>query len=509
MKKRILCMLLVFCMLLPMAACSGGTTPGGQGGGGGETDAVVWQDSIGDVVLDGEEVVVSVLDLYEYEMFGEEDSKDALDQMLYKRNSALQARFGVELVSAPTQSSGPYDQQSHFDAVQSAMLNGDADFDVIAMYAYQSGKLITSEYYLDWRKDIPYCRDSIKAGADWWPKGINDDCTVCGSQYIAVSDICITAIEMVWSMVFNKDMVGDHNIAKKIGSQYESMYDVVDDGKWTLDVMQSTLKDFRIEQGDSTNAEDDVYGMMVQGSTGVDAFAFSLGYHYVINDSVNVPELWTPTGGTISTLMTLREFCHSQGVFYAYGMNKTDDDLATFFAERHALFATMPLEHLKKDIIHEMEDKFGVLPYPKLNEVQKKYLSGTVDHYSVLSVPYLNFNLTTTGAVVEAISAYNNYYINDLYYESIVTHKNTRDPDSVRMIDIIMDGRVYDLTTYHYKDLWIIDDLGSEGALGLFFRHAVAYEQEDISAYWQRGLNHLPDDFQALIDQYQSMSGIA
>ena len=160
MKKRILCMLLVFCMLLPMAACSGGTTPGGQGGGGGggETDAVVWQDSIGDVVLDGEEVVVSVLDLYEYEMFGEEDSKDALDQMLYKRNSALQARFGVELVSAPTQSSGPYDQQSHFDEVQSAMLNGDADFDMVAMYAYQSGKLITSEYYLDWRKDIPYCR---------------------------------------------------------------------------------------------------------------------------------------------------------------------------------------------------------------------------------------------------------------------------------------------------------------------------------------------------------------
>jgi hypothetical protein len=77
------------------------------------------------------------------------------------------------------------------------------------------------------------------------------------------------------------------------------------------------------------------------------------------------------------------------------------------------------------------------------------------------------------------------------------------------MIDIIMDGRVYDLTTYHYKDLWIIDDLGSEGALGLFFRHAVAFEQEDISAYWQSGLNHLPEDFQRLIDQYQSMSGIA
>ncbi|MBQ8350770.1 MAG: hypothetical protein IJY20_01840 [Clostridia bacterium] len=500
--KRILAFLLLVCMLLPFTACAPSTKDPDKDN---EDDTTIeWQDSVGVKDFGGEDVVISVMDNYEYELFGEENSKEVLDQMLYKRNRAIRDRFNVNLVSLPSKTTGITDQQSHFNDVQEAMLNVDADFDLIAMFAYQSGKLITSNYYLDWRNEVPYCKDSIKAGAAWWPKGINDDCTVCGHQYVAVSDVCITAIEMAWSIVFNKDLVGNHNIAKKIGN-YDTMYQVVDAGEWTLDVMKNALKDFNVAGADDTDPMDDLYGMMIQGSTGMDAFAFSLGYHYVINDGVNVPELWTPTGGTISTLETLRDFCYSKGVYYSYALGHTDDDLATFFAERHALFATLPLEHLKKDVIHEMEDAFGVLPYPKLNKQQKKYLSGTVDHYSVLSVPYTNFNTEKTGAVLEAISAYNNLYINDLYYESIVTHKNTRDPDSVRMIDIIMDGRVYDLTTYHYNDLMIIDETAKEGALGLFFRHAVAFPTEDISAYWQSGLNHLPEDFYDLIDDYMTM----
>jgi hypothetical protein len=273
-------------MLLPLAACGGpGGTTGNNGGGTGG-DAIVWQDAVGEQDFGGEEVVVSVLDNYEYELFGEEDSKDVLDQMLFKRNRALTERFNVNLTSLPTQSTGIVDQQSHYDAVQRTLLNGDDDFDVVAMFAYQSGKLITTGWYLDWRSEIDFCRDSLKNGADWWPKGINDDCTVCGHQYVAVSDVCITAIEMAWSIVFNKDLVGNNNIPKKIGA-YDTMYQVVDAGAWTLDVMKNTLKDFYVPGADDTNDQDDLYGMMIQGSTGMDAFAFALGYHYVINDSTD------------------------------------------------------------------------------------------------------------------------------------------------------------------------------------------------------------------------------
>ena len=81
--KRVFALLLTLCMLLPLAACGGtGSTSGGTGGEGGDT--IVWQDSVGVQDFGGEEVVVSVLDNYEYELFGEEDSKDVLDQMEFK-----------------------------------------------------------------------------------------------------------------------------------------------------------------------------------------------------------------------------------------------------------------------------------------------------------------------------------------------------------------------------------------------------------------------------------------
>ena len=159
---------------------------------------------------------------------------------------------------------------------------------------------------------------------------------------------------------------------------------------------------------------------------------------------------------------------------------------------------------LEKGLLH-LEDDYGVLPYPKRDTTQKKYLTGTVDHYSVLSIPYTNFDLERTGVAIEALSAYNNLNVNDKYYEAIVTHKNTRDEDSVRMIDMIMDGRVYDLTTYHYKDL-VVNKHHGDGALGLFFRYLVKNETHDISAYWDSCQNFLPDDLQRLIEDYMSIA---
>ena len=503
MMKRILALILVVCTVLPFAAC---TTPGtGNGGnhGGGGTDTgteTLWQDAVGEHNFNDQDLYVSVVDLYEYELFGTEDSEDTLDQMLFKRNRALQERFNVNLVSMPTRTTGERDHYAHYNEVRDALLQNDAEFDVVSMYAWQSGKLITAGYYLDWRSEIPYCKDSINAGAAWWPQGINNDSTVCGKQYVAVSDICITAIEMVMSIVFNKDLVDDYNLAGKLG--YQTMYDAVDAKAWTLDNMYHLTKDFyeNTNQTDPGADWDDLYGFLFGGA---DAFAFAFGSHYIKNDGINMPELWTPTGGIVAALERLREMRESKGCVYVYS-GVSSEEYMKIFTERHAVFATMSLLYLKTDTFHKMEDAYGVLPYPLLNSNQREYLSGTTDNYSVLSVPFTNFNLTMTGAVLEAISAYNNLNVNEMYYASIVTHRQTRDPESVRMIDIIMKGRVYDLSTYHYDDLLV--SAGDSGSLGLFFRHVVHHANEDILAYWQGCLEHLPDDLDDLIDQYVNMN---
>ncbi len=501
--KRVLAIALLLCMMLPLCACPGSGPS--NGGPGGETNKDLWPDQVGDKNYGGEEVVVSVMDNYEYELFGEEGSQDELDQLLNNRNQALKDRFNVELVSYPAQTTGVNDQTSHYTLVSSALGNNNADFDFIAMYAWQSGKLILGNggMYLDWRNDVPYCRDSIKAGAEWWPAGVNNDSTVCGHQYVAVSDACITAIEMAWVMTFNQELVASKNIPAKFG--VSTMYEAVDEGVWTLDMVYNILKDENTNGGEvGKKDKEDTFGMLLHGATGLDAFAFSLGYHYVENDGVNEPSLWTVNTGTVATLNTLRNFTDSMGCYVSLD---SYEECTTFFAERHAIFASMTLEWLKFETMHNMEDKFGVLPYPKLNSSQKNYLTGSQDHYSVLSVPILTMGnrLEMTGAVVEAISAYNYKNVVDLYYEDLL-YANSRDSESIRMINLIMDGRVYDLSTYHYADLQLTStDGNAENFLGTFFRYVIQNKNTDIMQYWN-GSSYLSGDLQELIVQYESLA---
>lgn len=504
--KKFLSLVLVFCMLAVFASCTpkdsgnqldtpGGNTPGGSDG---------WQDSIGERDFGGDEFVISCRADYDYEIYADEDSKETIDHLIYNRNKLLEERFHASIVPLSTVA---INETAQYDYVQKALNRGESEFDLIVMFAYQSGKLILPAYYYDWRQDVPYCRDSIKGEKDWWPSGINRDCTVSGRQYVAVSDMSITAIEKAWAIAFNKQMAEDNNIAAKLNAQ--TLYEVVDRGDWTIDNLVSLTKDFwkdsEIGQRGQRD-EEDTYGMFLPGGTGVDAFAFSFGFHYLENDGVNYPELWTVTNRTVTAITKLRDFANSAGMWYDITWDYAKQN--AFFAEGHALFAARALEQLASDALHNMEDEFGVLPYPKLDTTQKVYKTGTEDHYSVLSVPIICHNMELAGAMTEAMSAYNNKNVKDLYYRTIVTHRNTCDEDSVRMIDLIMDGRTYDLTTYHYNELKCSDE--PNGALGLFFRYMVwpNNRNKDITSYWASGNDALGKALDALIIEYDAIAKI-
>ena len=70
--KKIMALLLLFCLLVPMlVSCPSGDTPGGGGGSGGEEDGegVPWLDSVGDKDFGGETVVFSCMPGAAYEIY--------------------------------------------------------------------------------------------------------------------------------------------------------------------------------------------------------------------------------------------------------------------------------------------------------------------------------------------------------------------------------------------------------------------------------------------------------
>ncbi len=527
--KRLLSLLLTLCLLLSalsLFACQNPAGGGGGGGGGVDVEFIDHLDEYGDSMdfSAQEEIVISYRDMYEYEVYGDENSNEKIDTLIHTRNRLMEARFGIEISrDGLVRSANAIDFWVHHDYVQGQLNSGDVPFDAIAMYASTAGRLILGNggNFLDWRSEIPYCKDSILEGEEWWPTDLNTAGTVMGRQFVAVSDFAITAIEMAYAVIFNKDLARSENVVYNYDrSTYNinsTLYDVVRNNDWTLETMKTMVKGFWRNTPASKDGRDesDRYGLIATGGTDADAWCKALGFASLINDGVSAPTLWEWDGTQYDAIVALRELYDLNDTWSTIKGGVSDDynDRSSFFAQKdHVLFELNILESLKYDVIHNMEQDYGVLPFPKYNENQARYLSGSIGHYTALAIPYTTAwdmeRLRMTGAVLEALSAENCNSVKKPYYDDIVTHHNVTDGDSVEMINIIMDGRVYDLGVYHADELLMVDTL-IETDLGfpVFFRHLLKNRSRDIVQYWESNASLLEYKLDDLLNAYAAIGG--
>ena len=527
--KKSLSFFLVFCLLLPsislFAACGDPTGPGGGGGGAGvDVEFIDHLDDYGDSMdfSAQEEFIISYRDMYEYEVYGAEDSNEKIDTLIHNRNRLMEARFGVEISrKGKVQSKSAIDFWAHHDYVQPLLNSGDVPFDALAMYASTAGRLILGNggNFLDWRSEIPYCKDSIKKGEEWWPVEPNISCTVMGKQYIAISDFAITSVEMAYAVIFNKELARSENVVYNYDRNTynidSTLYDMVRANDWTLDAMKTIISGFYRNNPASVSGKDesDRYGLVATGGTDADAWCYAFGFTTMNNDGVNTPELWNWDGSQYDAIVALRELYDAPDTWSVIKGGVSDDynDRALFFSQKdHVLFELNILESLKLDVMHNMEQEYGVLPFPKYNKNQPRYYSSAIGHYTTLAIPFTTAwdaeRLRMSGALLEALSAENCNSVKKPYYDEIVTHHNVVDGDSVEMINIIMDGRLYDLGVYHMNSLQLEDlDTPTDTGLAVFFRHLLKHRSKDIIQYWTSNKGSLELQLDQLLNDYANI----
>jgi len=502
--KKILALLLLCAMLFSLTACPAGGDTGE--GGGGEVGEKTFIDNLGDRNYNGEDFVISCLNTYEHEVYAEEDSTDVLREAVYKRNRAIEDRFNVKIVPDVTLETGNH--TAHISYMQNCFNGGEDTFDVGMLYVYKAGILVMDGMLYEQREWLPHVRDALKNGSDWWSEDINNAFTVQGKQYVSVSDWCITAMSMTYAMVFNKQYEEDNNIASGLG--YDSMYDIVKKDKWTMDMLRNIVKDMGEDENDdgAMLLDNDFFGFICDQSTALDNFAPAFNINYIQNDGELTPTMFTLTSRELAGFTALKDLFYGPGDG-AHCFNTPDKIVTTFTAGR-AFIAALPMERFTEQAFHDMEEDYGLLPYPKLNGDQREYYSGTVDNYSVICVLAVHGldHLDFIGSMVEALSAETHNSVVQPYYDLIVTHNSTRDEESIEMIEIIMEGRLYDLATLHYARLYYTDSTLNAGynfGLGLLMRHSVTYKIADMSAYWTSVKDVLQGRLEELIDEYINM----
>lgn len=136
--------------------------------------------------------------------------------------------------------------------------------------------------------------------------------------------------------------------------------------------------------------------------------------------------------------------------FYCEDFNgKVDYDfwgvMSTAFYDGRLLFMAA-FAHSLSSASSNTDVEYGVVPYPKYDEKQEKYVSSTDPEWaSVFAIPASVSNPDFSAFVLEALSASSKYDVLPAYYEVATKTKYTYDEDSPVMLDIIFSGMRYDL----------------------------------------------------------------
>ena len=448
--KKLFCAMLIFsAMAIALAFLSACSSPGGEGGGGkdatdgGATEGGGVEEATLDPAYieelpeadyggqtftflsygDGTKLTWHAMDLV-----AEEETGDALNDAIIKRNRSVEERFGVKIEAVFGGSVAKVDR---------LVKSGGDDFDAAWLNMSESGSCAQTGHYLNFDA-LGYI--NLKKG--YWDQSVGRDLSVAGKVYFSTGDISIVDKRATWIMMFNKVLLGRYEI--------ESPYALVRKGEWTIDKFLETAKNTsRNLNGTGTWDKYDQYGFATTNDTIIGLF-YSCGERVVTKDANDMLEFAYNDSARLGKLHDILEKT-------VHIMKKDNITLCTAdisggepwkatqaaFEENRALFYGEVLAYVVN--LRAMETDFGIIPMPKYNKEQKSYISFVNSAACFLGVPVTCGDPEMVGTIIEAMAAESSRTLRPAYYDVLLKEKGARDEESGEMLDLIFQNRSYDL----------------------------------------------------------------
>lgn len=369
----------------------------------------------------------------------------AINDAVFERNLAVEEKYNVnieadEIVGEPA------------ELLQSLIMAGDFNYDVIYGWGYKLGSCITQNFFADFNtlQNVDYTQE-------YWSPSATEDLTIAGKQYLSINDISMNKLEWAGLLFFNKQIMEDYNVESDYGA---SVYDLVRDGKWTLDTYLSMLSAVSNDiDGDGSITKNDVFGLVDGNGLGT----FASNASGVFNTVKNEDNTYTITlydqkvlniAEQVHTVYSNNNYVKNYEEIWQGADTTGYDDMwqyaRSFFSTGHALFCAGNA-YLTSEF-RNMESDYGILPYPKYDETQEQYYS-TVDCLaSIFAIPATyRTDVSTagperTGMILEYMAAKSNEILLPKYYDEVLSNQRLKDDNDREMMDLIRDSIRYEFT---------------------------------------------------------------
>lgn len=378
-----------------------------------------------------------------------ESANDVMSEAVFDRQQKVFSYLGVELVGIQTEKS-----KNYVEPFKTAVKSKDGSVDGLLTHVYHGIDGFITGNFLSTFNDY----DQINLDADYWNTEIMENASLNGKMYLGKSDYNI-----LWTYViaYNKDML------EKYGDTLdESIYDTVDNYRWTLDKMISLANLVYIDETGDGQTTDDTFGII-----GCQDIAFC---GFLQSCNVNVVDQNEKGEYVFSAYNSTNKAKTADIVDKIHNLAKSDSawfwkrlSTETVSFETGKVLFSLADTKGRLPAYAQTDISFGVLPYPMYDENQRDVGYRSLQWGGYICIPSYVTNSEMVGDMLEMLSFYSQD-VSSAFYEKLLGKQAADTLDDSRMLDIVWDGICTDFAQSYYslildtRALYLIPDLTYE-----------------------------------------------
>lgn len=350
---------------------------------------------------------------------------DVVNDAVYYRNMRVEELLGIKFVF----------EQSNFDYgavaanVRKLVQSGDDMYDLIINDLYPICELSAQGMF----HNIINIKNFDYEKTYWYADYMNDLKVLDDRMFIMAGDYFTDVLASCHALFYNKSIINDFY------GNGEYVYDLVLDGKWTMDAMIDMITTcYQDLNGDGSVNEGDQLGFVCNGTWGsMIPFVVSEDVKF-IDRSSGTPQFAFNNERSIAILEKLNKLFFNEHTVTA-PKDASGTGLRTLFAGGGTAF----LGYQRLGDLANMRDidfGLGIVPYPKFDEAQEKYITSTHDTTEIGVIPVTTNELDFISTVIEVCNRETASMVIPNYYETALKVKYTSDTRSAQMIDIVHNG---------------------------------------------------------------------
>ena len=378
-------------------------------------------------------------------------------------------------------------QKTYCSNMETVIKSGDDTYDLISAYQAYTVPLALKGIFAD-LSDTEY----LDFSQPWWELEYMQELLLKNdaSIYFIQGDIALYMLGSMGSVYYNKRLLGD------IAGDGFNINSCVDSGEWTLEKFGELAKNaYSDVNGNGTRDDDDIYGFGATTVKSTEHFMYDAGITSCTRDADGFPTYTFNNERSSAFIEKLHNLYYENDGAYIATADSGISAMLTMFTNGRLLFLPGWL-YMAKTVSSDAVDDYGIIPYPKYDENQEKYLTLVHDGTTIYCIPVTVQNMGKVSAVTEALCAESWRRVTPEYFEVALKNRYASDAESAKMIDTIRAG----ITT----DFFYANNYSFTGSPGLLCRSAMAGKMKSISSLCKQTDKSTKATLKSLIEDYES-----